>query len=89
MDLSLFWNIIWIFWMIMIVFAYFLTQTEKIKPSDLVFTHINLTWSVALLISLLIHFNLASFILEIVWISISLYGYYKYFKNKKNNKKML
>jgi hypothetical protein len=69
--------------MFLIVLAYFLTQTEKIKPTELIFTHINLTGSVFLLISLLIDFNLASFILEIVWISISLYGYYKYFKNKK------
>ena len=59
--------------MFLIVLAYYLTQTEKIKPSDLIFTHINLAGSVSLLISLLVHFNLASFILEIVWISISLY----------------
>ena len=59
--------------MFLIVLAYYLTQTEKIKPNDLIFTHINLAGSVSLLISLLVHFNLASFILEIVWISISLY----------------
>lgn len=79
MNIELFWNIIWIIWMILIVVAYWLTQTEKIKPSDLMFTHINISWSICLVISLLIDFNLASFILEIVWISISLYGYFRYF----------
>ncbi len=83
MYLELFWDIIWMIWMFLIVLAYFLTQTEKIKPTELIFTHINLCWSVFLLISLLIHFNLASFILELVWISISIYWYYKYFNNKK------
>lgn len=85
MYLELFWDIIWMIWMFLIVLAYFLTQTEKIKPTELIFTHINLFWSVFLLISLLIHFNLASFILELVWISISIYWYYKYFKNKKTS----
>lgn len=88
MTIELFWNVIWIIWMFLIVLAYFLTQTEKIKPSQLIFTHINLTWSVFLLISLIIDFNLASFVLEIVWISISLYWYFKYFRNKKLNKKV-
>lgn len=83
MNLELIWDIVWLLWMFLIVLAYFLTQTEKIKPTELIFTHINFAWASCLLFSLTIHFNLASFILEIVWISISLYGYYKYFKNKK------
>jgi len=79
------WNLIWIFWMILIVTAYGLTQTWRITPSDIEFTHINLLWSIFLLLSLLVHFNLSSFVLEIVWIWISIYWYISYFKKKKFN----
>lgn len=75
-------NIIWLAGTSLIILAYYLTQTWKITPKDIMYTHINFAGSVLLLISLIFHFNLASFILEIIWIWISILWYYNYFNNK-------
>ena len=66
--------------MICVVYAYFLLQIDKIDQKSLKFQLINLIGAILLLISLCVHFNLGSFIIEIFWIGITLYGMYK---NKK------
>ena len=66
--------------MIFIVYAYFLLQTQKAKSDSLKFQLYNLIGAVLLVISLLVHFNLGSFMIEVFWIIITLYGIYK---NKK------
>jgi len=66
--------------MIFIVYAYFLLQTQKAKSDSLKFQIYNLIGAILLVISLLVHFNLGSFMIEIFWIIITLYGIYK---NKK------
>ena len=66
--------------MICVVYAYFLLQIDKIDQKSLKFQLINLVGAILLLISLCVHFNLGSFIIEVFWIGITLYGMYK---NKK------
>ena len=59
---------------VMILVAYFLAQTQRISSQSLGYSVINLVGSVLIAISLVYDFNLASFIIEIAWISISIYG---------------
>lgn len=69
--------------MICIVYAYFLLQIGKYDSKSLKFQYINLIGAILLLISLFVHFNLGSFIIEIFWIIITLYGIYKNYTEKK------
>lgn len=67
--------------MVCVVYAYFLLQINKIDQKSLKFQLINLVGAILLLISLCVHFNLGSFVIEVFWILITLYGIYK---NKKD-----
>jgi len=66
----------------LVVGAYFLLQLEKVDAKGFAYNSMNLSGAIFLLISLCINFNLASFVIELFWISASLIGLYKYFKNK-------
>ena len=69
-------NITWIIWMILLLTGYYLIQNEKVKPKDYSFIIINLIGSLFMIISLSIHFNLGSFILEIIFFSIGIKALY-------------
>ena len=71
--------------MIFIIYAYFLLQIGKYDSKSLQFQYINLIGAVLLLISLCVHFNLGSFIIEVFWILITLYGIIKHKKKANNN----
>ena len=60
--------------MLFIVYAYFLPQTHKAEHDSLGFQFLNLIGAILLIISLLVHFNLGSFLIEVFWIVITLYG---------------
>ncbi|WP_230390077.1 CBU_0592 family membrane protein [Piscirickettsia salmonis] len=64
--------------MVLVVIAYFLVVSQRVTPGSLPFSIVNLIGAILLLISLCIHFNLGSFIIEIFWILISLYGIAKW-----------
>jgi predicted membrane protein len=68
--------------MLFVVYAYFLLQTHKVTTVTLRFQLLNLIGAILLIISLLVHFNLGSFLIEIFWITITLYGMWK---NRKKN----
>ena len=72
--------------MIFIVWAYFILQTGKYDIKSLYYQVLNLIGAVLLLISLLVHFNLGSFLIEVFWIGITLYGMYKMYREKKSKK---
>lgn len=69
--------------MIFIIWAYFILQVGKYSVDSIYYQLLNLIGAILLIISLFVHFNLGSFLIEIFWIVITLYGLYKSLKSKK------
>lgn len=69
--------------MAFVVFAYLLLQTKKYTIESMQYQLLNLVGAILLLISLFVHFNLGSFIIEVFWIIITLYGMYKNITKKE------
>jgi len=82
MNIDLAANIIGMIGTSLIVGAYFLMQLNKIDPKGIAFNVINLMGAVFLTLSLLVHFNLASIVIEIFWIVASLVGIFNYWRSK-------
>jgi len=57
-----------------VIGAYFLLQLEKVASDGLGYLMLNLIGACLLIVSLLVTFNLASFIIELCWLAISLFG---------------
>lgn len=57
-----------------IVLAYILMQVDRMDPKGFVFSFLNALGAVLILISLFYDWNLASFVMEVIWFSLSLYG---------------
>lgn len=70
-------HVIGLIGMICVVLAFLLTVEGKWSSQGAKFNWTNLAGGVLLLISLFIHFNLGSFVIEIFWIAISFRGLYK------------
>ncbi len=70
-------NIVGVTGTIILILAYMLLQAEKLKSNDWTYLYMNLFAAIFITFSLIFHFNLASFIIEIFWISISIYGLWK------------
>ncbi len=83
MELSLT-DLIGIFGVALIVIAYILLQVEKMDAKDLSFSLFNSIGALMILISLLYDWNLASFLMEFIWLMISLYGVLKYYKSRRS-----
>jgi hypothetical protein len=67
-------NIIGIIGVVAIVIAYFLNQSGKMPSDSLPFPVLNLVGAVLILVSLWWSWNLPSFIMECIWITISAVG---------------
>lgn len=78
-----FWaNVIGVLGSVLIVSAYaYNVYAKSVDP--FIYNGTNLVGALLLTISLLVHFNLASFLLEIVWITIALGGLWKAYRNKR------
>ncbi|EDN70163.1 conserved hypothetical protein, membrane [Beggiatoa sp. PS] len=63
-----------------VVFAYFAVERDWLDNKNIKFYVINLIGAILLLISLLINFNLGSFVIEIFWITISMMGIINHYK---------
>ncbi|RED15099.1 CBU_0592 family membrane protein [Parasphingopyxis lamellibrachiae] len=75
-------NIVGIAGGILIVAAYAyanIADPVRLLPYNLV----NLAGAILLTLSLLVHFNLASLLLEIVWMAIAIYGIVKALRKKE------
>lgn len=66
----------------LILVAYFLLQVEKLSSDDLRYPILNLCGALLILISLTHTFNLASFVIEICWVAISIYGVVKILRRR-------
>lgn len=67
---------------IIILLAYLALQIEKVTAQDWRYSALNAIGAVLILISLMFSFNLASFIIEIAWLLISLFGLFRAFQKR-------
>jgi len=67
----------------LIIFTYILLQTEKIKSESLSYSVLNGLGAGLIVFSLLYSFNFSAFVVESLWVLISLYGIAKYFLKRK------
>lgn len=67
----------------LILLAYFLVQTGRKTANDMLYPVLNLVGATLLLISLMVHWNTPSVIIEIFWIAISVYGIVKILKSRR------
>ena len=81
-GLSLTGHLIGMLGMLCIVLAYYAIEKGKYTRDNLAYYLINLTGAILLIISLMIHFNLGSFVIELFWIVISVQGIIRLLKKK-------
>ncbi len=68
-----------------IILTYVLLQTERIRSESLLYSVLNGLGAGLIVFSLLYSFNFSAFVVESLWVLISLYGIGKYFlKSKKS-----
>ncbi len=65
-----------------ILIVYYLLQVERMKSDELIYSVTNLLGALLIVVSLIYTFNLASFIIEVFWIAISLIGIVRYFRKR-------
>lgn len=78
-------NIIGLFGVFLILVAYFLIQVGKITSDDLAFPLLNGIGASLHLYSLFYYWNVASFVIEIFWIGISIYGVWKVLRTRRSS----
>ena len=59
---------------LIIIAAYFATQRGWVEASDWRFPLANLIGALLILLSLMVAWNLAAFVMEVFWLAISIYG---------------
>ncbi len=59
---------------ILMVIAYLLLQLDKLSSSAVSYSLLNAVGALLVILSLIYHFNLSAFLMEVFWLLISLYG---------------
>lgn len=62
----------------LVIMAFFLIQLEKITTKSSTYLYFNFFGSMMLLFSLYYHWNMASVVIEMLWLMISIYGIIKF-----------
>ena len=65
---------------VLIIVAYLLLQLNRIGSNSLSYSLLNVLGAALIIVSLVFNFNLSAFIMETVWVVISLFGIYRYFR---------
>ncbi len=65
---------------VLIIVDYLLLQLNRLSSNSLSYSLLNAVGASLIIISLLSSFNLSAFIMEAVWVVISLFGLYRYFR---------
>lgn len=69
--------------MILIVAAYFLLQSGRLRQAELRYSLLNALGAALILLSLIYQFNFSAFMVELFWLLISCYGIVKYYQRSK------
>ncbi len=69
----------------LIIVTYAAVQARKMEATHISYSLTNLFGAVMILISLLYNFNLASFVIEIFWILISIWGIVVWLKSRNQS----
>jgi len=69
----------------LILVAYFLLQKEKLSNKDFSYNLMNALGAFLILLSLIFDFNLSAFIIESIWLLLSLPPLIRYFRNKNSH----
>ncbi len=83
MTIGIFADIVGIVGVTLILIAYFLLQFEKMNSNSVSYSMLNLVGAAMILYSLFYHWNLASVIIEIAWIIISIAGIFRSLKRQR------
>ncbi|MDE2270463.1 MAG: hypothetical protein KGJ94_00585 [Xanthomonadaceae bacterium] len=59
---------------LLVLVAFFLLQARKLHGNGLAYQLLNAIGATAIIVSLFYAFNLASMLLEVAWLAISIYG---------------
>ena len=65
---------------VLIIIDYLLLQLNRISSNSLSYSLLNALGAGLIIISLIFNFNLSAFVMEAVWVIISLFGLYRYFR---------
>ena len=64
--------------------TYFMLQIGKLDAQGIVYSSVNGLAAILIIVSLLHTFNLASFVIEIFWLAISLIGIIRWLRKRLN-----
>lgn len=65
-----------------IISTYVLLQTQKLESNSLAYSALNGLGALLIVFSLVYSFNFSAFVVESLWVLISVYGVIKYFSKK-------
>ena len=68
---------------ILIVAVYFLLQVGRMQSSSPAFSAANAVGAALILFSLYFEFNLSAFLIELIWLLISVFGLARYFLRRR------
>lgn len=69
----------------LLIFAYGALQAGRIDAAKPAYSAINAAAAVLILVSLIFSFNAASFVIEVFWLAISLYGLRRSLRRRSSN----
>ncbi len=64
---------------VLVIWCYLRVQSGHMRSDSLRYSVGNGLGALLIMVSLLIDFNLSSFVIEIAWLGISVYGVYRYY----------
>ena len=67
----------------LILYSYWLLQSRRVSVEDLKYSVLNLLGSLLIIVSLIKNFNLPSFVIEVIWVAISLFGLWRAWRDRR------
>ncbi|HET6913610.1 MAG TPA: hypothetical protein VFH71_09780 [Rhodanobacteraceae bacterium] len=87
MNINIAWpTIVGIIGTLAVLLAFFLLQARKLHGNGAIYQLLNAFGAAAIIVSLVYEFNLASMVLEIAWLLISIYGLVVGFRHRRESR---